>query len=390
MNDADIKKIIRWGATIVLLCAFWPAGLFLLFYNLRRTPNNRNSGSYSGTNAGTYSRVTKTDDSAYGHVNHSGRYSDNASYSHGNFSTNTTTGSYTTPPSVSAKKEKPKPTAVGATLLLIAAVLLFLIGLSKLGGLLDEFSIRSLLGTLFYLVGGGASLFGSFTLRRNIKRYQKYLSVMGVDDAKSVQEISTATGVRAAIVRKDLDYMAGRGYFGPDAYFDIGLDSIVISQEAAENERNIRYAQETAQPEVQKDKYSQALSRLHDLSRSISDQTIYEKASKIEELTGKIFKIAQSNPEKEPEIRKFFEYYLPSTEKLLRSYSMLEKQGVQGGNISNTKHEIERILDTLIVGYEKQIDKLFSSDAIDISSDIDVLETMLKQDGLAGETLGGH
>ena len=69
---------------------------------------------------------------------------------------------------------------------------------------------------------------------------------------------------------------------------------------------------------------------------------------------------------------------------------MLEKQGISGSNITTTKAEIERILDTLIVGYEKQLDNLFGADAIDISSDIDVLETMLKQDGLTGETLGGH
>ena len=105
----------------------------------------------------------------------------------------------------------------------------------------------------------------------------------------------------------------------------------------------------------------------------------------MEDLTSRIFQAVQEKPEKEPQIKSFMSYYLPTTLKLLRSYADFEKSGASGDNISSAKAEIERILDTLVDGFRKQLDKLYESEAMDISSDIDVLETMLRRDGLTGD-----
>jgi 5-bromo-4-chloroindolyl phosphate hydrolysis protein len=78
-------------------------------------------------------------------------------------------------------------------------------------------------------------------------------------------------------------------------------------------------------------------------------------------------------------------YYLPTTLKLLHAYETLEKQGIKGENIMSAKQDIERVLDTLASGYEQQLDNLFKADAIDISADIDVLESMMEQDGLTND-----
>jgi hypothetical protein len=75
-------------------------------------------------------------------------------------------------------------------------------------------------------------------------------------------------------------------------------------------------------------------------------------------------------------------YYLPTTLKLLHSYETLERQGVDGENITAAKQDIARVLDTLADGYEQQLDRLFRADKLDITSEINVLENMLKQDGL--------
>ncbi len=388
MNNKS-KDVIEWVVTAALIFVIWPIGLFLLFLKLKKS-NEQDKKSNT-----TYSSVKKSDNSVYGSVKQT-------TYQRSTYSTarNTAQKKTSAPQKTNSKpstqpvnRQKPKSTA--AIILLIASIVLLIDGCKSLFDYLsfNALFIEDAVRAAFYLLGGGASLFASIFLHRKTKRYLKYLNVMGVDDAKSVQEIATATGFSQMRVRKDLDYMANRGYFGPEAYFDVGLDSIVISQEAAENERNIRYAQEVVNAPKEApstDKYDKAIDRLRDLNNSIKDESISAKAAKIEVLAEKILKIARENPEKESEIRKFYEYYLPSTEKLLRSYSVLEKQGISGSNITTTRAEIERILDTLIVGYEKQLDNLFGSDAIDISSDIDVLETMLKQDGLTGETLGGH
>lgn len=89
------------------------------------------------------------------------------------------------------------------------------------------------------------------------------------------------------------------------------------------------------------------------------------------------------NPEREIEVHKFMNYYLPTTMKLLKSYSLLERQSYQGENIVASRHDIEEILGTLVHAFEKQLDQLFAADAVDISSDITVLETMIAKDGLS-------
>jgi len=79
-------------------------------------------------------------------------------------------------------------------------------------------------------------------------------------------------------------------------------------------------------------------------------------------------------------------YYLPTTLKLLESYSRIERVGVAGENMKKSKENIEKILDMLAVGFEQQVDQLFKNESIDISSDISVLETMMQKDGLGGKS----
>jgi len=104
--------------------------------------------------------------------------------------------------------------------------------------------------------------------------------------------------------------------------------------------------------------------------------------SRIELLTKRIFEMVKKRPDKEGQISKFMNYYLPTTLKLLDSYALLEAQGIEGDNISASKQQIEGIMDTLIQGFEKQLDLLFSAQAMDINSDIEVLESMMAADGL--------
>ncbi len=80
-------------------------------------------------------------------------------------------------------------------------------------------------------------------------------------------------------------------------------------------------------------------------------------------------------------------YYLPTTVKLLTSYGMRERQSYQGENIIAARKNIEDILSTLVYAFEKQLDKLFAAEAIDISSDIQVLETMIAKDGLTRQAM---
>ena len=84
-------------------------------------------------------------------------------------------------------------------------------------------------------------------------------------------------------------------------------------------------------------------------------------------------------------------YYLPTTLKILRAYAQMEAQGIEGENIKAAKSRIEGMMDKVVDGFEKQLDRLFQDDAMDIATDVEVLERMLDKDGLGGQgmTLGG-
>ena len=77
---------------------------------------------------------------------------------------------------------------------------------------------------------------------------------------------------------------------------------------------------------------------------------------------------------------------MPTSLKLLHTYIQLDSQGVDGENITKTKQSIQRSLDLLVTAFENQLDKLFQSDALDVSADIAALEGMLNLDGLSGES----
>ncbi|MBQ3575314.1 MAG: 5-bromo-4-chloroindolyl phosphate hydrolysis family protein, partial [Clostridia bacterium] len=122
---------------------------------------------------------------------------------------------------------------------------------------------------------------------------------------------------------------------------------------------------------------------LDTVSGQIRDQGVKCRANRIRQLTEGIFQAIIDKPEREADVRKFMNYYLPSTIKLLKSYELLEDQSVQGENITASREKIESVLNQLVGAYEKQLDRLFSDDALDIATEVDVLQTMMSGDGLS-------
>ena len=128
-----------------------------------------------------------------------------------------------------------------------------------------------------------------------------------------------------------------------------------------------------------------AIREMRALNVRIQDKTISEQIDRLEQLSDNIFTHVKKNPDKLPQIRKFMSYYLPTTLKLLNTYADLAEQSVKGQNITATMNKIEAMMDTIVVAFEKQLDSLFGAEALDISTDITVLENMLHREGLTGE-----
>ena len=130
-----------------------------------------------------------------------------------------------------------------------------------------------------------------------------------------------------------------------------------------------------------------ALSEMHRLNDSIEDPKISAQIDHMEAVTAKIIAHVVEHPRKLPQIRKFLNYYLPTTLKLLNAYDRMSSQGVEGQNISGTMERVESMMSTIVTAFERQLDSLFGDQALDISTDITVLENMMAREGLSDDPI---
>ena len=122
--------------------------------------------------------------------------------------------------------------------------------------------------------------------------------------------------------------------------------------------------------------------RLGELGGVIGSPAVAARVCRIQALAQRILDVVGEKPEKKQQARKFLQYYLPATLKLLETYVRTGAQPVQAPSIREAREDIEQVLDTLAAAYERQLDSLFADEALDITTDVRVLEAMLAGDGL--------
>ena len=126
-----------------------------------------------------------------------------------------------------------------------------------------------------------------------------------------------------------------------------------------------------------------AISEMKRLDDAIEDAEISADIVRLEEVSQKIFDRVKDDPAKLPQIRRFMDYYLPTTLKILNAYDRATAAGISGENVDATRTKVEGMMKTIVGAFEKQLDALFGTEAMDISADISVLETMMQREGLA-------
>ena len=118
------------------------------------------------------------------------------------------------------------------------------------------------------------------------------------------------------------------------------------------------------------------------------EQQLMQDAQGVEELahmqktTEAICDWLEAHPESLPKARRFAEYYIPTTLKLLHTYN--DVQGQKGDNAESIRRDIAGILHTLNQAFDNLYDNLLSDMAMDVSSEIAALQGMLANDGLTG------
>lgn len=299
-----------------------------------------------------------------------------------------------------AKRLKGAALATGLT---VAGVLLLICALVALpdaiywlpealteGGSYWTWLIEDSMPMLMSLTGGIGCLFGGWHIRTSRRMRRKIDKIVGDAKYMYIQDIADALPCSYDKCCKHLENCIDEGLFGPDAYLDMRRKCLVVSQRPPEPTPAPAPTPEK-QPEKQtdmpeRDQYQKILDELRRVNDAIPDEEMSDKISRLEAVSAKIFEQAKSDPDKLPQMRKFMDYYLPTSLKLLNTYAELDNQGVEGENISESKRRIEQTMDTLVKAFENQLDRLFASDALDVSTDIDVMQNMLRADGLTGDT----
>lgn len=378
-NKPDKNEVWSWVVIALLFAFAWPVGLIVLFAKL----SDRKRKSGRGAQATII--TAETEDTVKSTTDSEGK-------------TGTTAGQPKKSKS-SILRRTPKVSDGNANLLrnigifvtILGSIVLFATASDYLFFLQDghwAWFLEEVFFPMGITAGGLGLLLGSHWMRRRLRRYAKYQAIAGKKPTVTISQLAAAADVSPRRVENDLEQMVQKGFWGKEAYLDLGRGVLVRTFEAAED---LEQAQKEAQPipEETREGYSGQLRDIRYANDRIADPVISAKIDRLEDLAGKIFRIVEEEPAKKAKASTFLNYYLPTTQKLLDSYADFEESGVSGENVSQAKQRIASTMDNIVAGFERQLDQLYQSDAMDVDSDIRVMEQMLRRDsGSVAEDFG--
>ena len=235
------------------------------------------------------------------------------------------------------------------------------------------------------------------------KNYQKILNLSDNKSYAKIEDLMQETGESKDKTLKRLRKMIRNGWF-KEGHIDKSETTFISTNETyalyqktqldyeerlkidrelsankPANEQNI--SAEVKETLEQGKKYLTQISHLND---RIPGVEVSNKIFKIEDITGRILSRVEEHPSSVDDIKQLMKYYLPMTIKLLTAYAEMDEQPVKVENIDKSKKEIENVLDSLNDAFSKLLDDLYKDTAWDISSDVSVLNAMLKREGLKG------
>lgn len=261
----------------------------------------------------------------------------------------------------------------------------------------DVVLVCGILTLVFGLFTGGFSAMGRWLLMVPAKRQRmrRYLAAMGEETVVPVQRLAEAVQRPAPFVRKEISKMIRQGWL-PNAYLDDQEDVFFIN---AEEYRALQRKQEAAAraaagketPKTAQDELDELMQQGRDFI-TLLDEHIRatgaepEVCGQLEHMrttAGDIMSWVAAHPQSAGKVRRFARYYMPTTLKLLRTYD--DVKGQQSDVASGIRQDIGGILGTLNTAFDNLQADLLSDTALDVSSEISAMQTMLAQDGLSAE-----
>lgn len=260
------------------------------------------------------------------------------------------------------------------------------------------------------LAGSGAMAWKGTSILGRLGRFRNYTKCLGNRTFCTLKELAQCTGKSQRFVLKDVRDMIHRRMF-LQGYVDDQGTCLMVDQETYEQyrlaQRQMEEKRQVEQRQFTEEKRQEEkeglpeearrmiaagkeyLRQIRESNDAIHGEEMSRKISRMELIIHKIFQRVEHQPDLVEDLRKFMDYYLPTTVKLLDAYEELDAQPIQGSNIVTSKKEIEDTLDTINQAFENLLDSFFQDTAWDISSDISVLQTMLAQEGLTNQDFTG-
>lgn len=363
-NGRNDSELIYWIITIAAFVACWPVGLFLLFRKLDEGTRGKPQKQVQRQKQRQAQRQTAPQRQA-----------------------------------AQTQDRRPKLKAhPGRGFLFSGACTATLFGFCTLMQFLDVFPYAGLFvalqesAPLFFLTGVGAALmmWGNKLNRQN-REFRKLLGMVGNRNAVDLEALAGAADVSYDHVAETLQDMIDAKLFGDYAFLDLTAGRLVLNSDGLTQpqERPAKAAEpinlkKEQKPEEPAARDEDLLFQIRAANDAIADPVMSAKIDRIEQITQRILACQKEHPERASQLRSFLNYYLPTTLKILNSYAEMANQGIEGENISAAKKRIEAMMDKVVEGFEKQLDKLYAGDLLDITSDITVMEKMMAKDGLAG------
>lgn len=294
------------------------------------------------------------------------------------------------------------------TLGFLANLIVMAVGVSSL----PLFITLALVDAIVLSIGIG--LLGAGINNRNlIKNYFNFGNIIGKRPYITFRELADKTGIPTNDVLRQIKQMKKRGFL-PNAAIDNAETTLMLTDEVySQYTRSIEYneqkkkEEQSVAKEILKAKEANKIDYYtidEDLPKDVQDilkegndylnkirhyndlipdtEEMSDKLYTLEATVLSIFKKLKEEPKVAGDLRKFMSYYLPTTEKLLQSYVDLRNENLDVENIKNSQREIEEATDVINDAFVKLLNQLFENSAWDISSDISVMKTMMKQDSL--------
>lgn len=261
--------------------------------------------------------------------------------------------------------------------------------------------------SIFFSASVALDIKGS-VVRRRLKRYKRYVSLLNGRSSCMIRELSAYSGFSERFIIRDFRKMIELGMF-PQAHIDDEKTLLMLNNESYDNylaqqaeykARKMEEKQKSAgqkkangagssthakmNPEIKNavEEGKKYIRLIHDAGMAIPDSEVSAKIARLEDTISKIIGYIEAHPEKLSEVRRLMAYYLPTTVNLLEAYKEFDRQPIQGENIQTAKKEINDALGNINLAFENLFDSFFENAAWNVSADISVLNTILKQEGL--------